>query len=212
MNSKKKGLLFLIVPIAFLALILSTQAITTFVALNQTASITDPVVTDPSGLIVNTPAMTKVRIINVSLGFLGIFAVIGIFIGAPLGIYFLTRKEQTPEKIIADLQKKETYKKLSPEQIEYITKWSWGAFFGQIFWALGNRLYLWALLFLVPFVNIYAWIVLSMDGRKKAWEEGKWESFEQFKKRQTTVAWVIFILFILIIVFQFALISNTFAL
>ena len=73
---------------------------------------------------------------------------------------------------------------LSQEQAEFINKWSWGCFLSSIIWCIGSKLYWYALLFLIPVVNIAVWIFLSIKGRKTSWIKGKWENFEKFEKRQ----------------------------
>lgn len=97
---------------------------------------------------------------------------------------------------ILSFQKNSIYQGLTVEQITFIQKWSWGAFFSPIVWALGNKLYLWALGCLVPLFNIYVWIKLASGGRAMAWEEGNWKDFEQFKKRQKIMMVIIVLLFV----------------
>jgi len=136
-------------------------------------------------------------IVNFALGLAGLLSVIGIFVGVPLGIFYLTRKDT--EVPLDEVKKSERYKGLTDEQILYINKWSWGAFFGNGIWQWGQKLYLQAILAFIPFVNIYIWIKCAMDGRKMAWEKGGWNNFEHFKKRQTIMAWVIVIVNIFVI-------------
>ncbi len=168
-----------------LPIVLSLYAISSFVITNlgQSQMPADLVAIGELQPASNTE--TLLNILHVVLGLLGVLA---IFVGIPLGIYLLVKKDQNS---IAELQQKEQYKMLSLEQIEYISKWSWGAFFGGFIWALGNRLYLWAIGALIPFVNIYFIIKLCMDGRKMSWERGTWANFDEYKKRQKTVMWVI---------------------
>ena len=177
MTNKKLGILFLVGPFASLVIILALYGVSGFIF---------------SGM--SNPVLSIMRVV---FGFLGIIAVIGILVGLILGIKYLKKDKDTETQ---DLSQKEQYKNLAQDQINYINKFSWGAFFGSLVWALGNKLYLWALGFLVPFWNIYVWIKLSIDGRKMAWEQGKWTGFEQFKKRQLIMAWIIAILFVLEII------------
>lgn len=101
------------------------------------------------------------------------------------------------ERIKEELKKEMLYCGLSSEQITYISGWSWGAFFGGVIWAIGNKLYLWAFGYLVPFLNIFIWFNLSKNGRKMSWSKSKRKNFEQFKKRQIFLNWIILIIMIL---------------
>lgn len=134
------------------------------------------------------------QILKIVFGFIGMVSVVGIPFGLIFGIKSL-KKEQT-QSIPATVQG-EKYKSLNTEQTKFINSLSWGAFFGAFIWALGNGLYLWALGFLVPFWNIYVWIKLLISGRKLAWENKEWKSFEQFKKRQMIIMWIIIALYVL---------------
>ncbi|MFA6426932.1 MAG: hypothetical protein WCW16_00590 [Candidatus Magasanikbacteria bacterium] len=214
MKNKTKGILFIIIPILGLVFILSAHAVTQFILqkteperqyvsndTGQLNGVGNSIQLDIASSAVQlgqySTTATIARIVNMVLGLLGIIAVVGILIGIPIGIYLITRKEfpLTPERI-SELQKQEKYKMLTPEQIRYIHQWSWGAFFGRWIWSLGNKLYMWTLGFLVPFFNLYVWIKLSIDGRKMAWEQKEWDSFEQFKKRQTIIVWILISLII----------------
>jgi hypothetical protein len=172
-----------------------------------------------------TASSTAGKIINAILGLIGFLAVLGMFIGVPLGIYFLTRKE--PEEL-ASLAQNPKYQGLAPEQLQYIASWSWGAFFGSLVWALGNKLYLWSVPFIAQVVlsfasfgltlaqvspsiifyvsllsfpigilSMVAWIYLSIKGRQLSWEQG-WLSFDAFKTRQQMLVWVILAYIILV--------------
>lgn len=178
-RNKKIGLLWLIGPTALLALTLSAFAISTFSATH--------LATNPASI---SSAQVALKAINVFLSLLGLVAVIGILIGIPIGISFLNKKDMA-ELDIASLQKLPIYAHLTPEQIYYIHSWSWGAFLGGTIWPLGNKLWLWTLLSLIPLVNLYSWIKLAMNGRQLSWEKGNWQNFDHFKKRQKLVAWVI---------------------
>jgi hypothetical protein len=186
-KNKRKGIIFILLPFITLTLILTAYAIAKFV-LSAYANGQESTINPQTGLLNTASQTVKIaQIINVALGLVGVLAVVSMFILIPLGIYFLSRKEPNAT---ADLAQSEKYRGLTPEQINYINSWSWGAFFGSGIWAVGNKLYIWLLLALIPVVNLYVWIKLSMDGRKMAWEKG-WGNFDQFKKRQKIMAWVI---------------------
>lgn len=207
MTNKSKGVMFLVGPIVLLAVILMGYAISTFVMKQIYFHELPQVVSNSTttfglnnsnelGLAKNDLRTTTASIINVSLSFLGIIAVLLIFVGIPLGIYFLSKKDLTTDNITS-LQNNEKYKNLTPEQITYIHKFSWGAFICSGVWPWGNKLYLWGVLAFVPLVNIFVWLKLAIEGRKMAWEQGGWTNFEQFKNRQKIMAWIILAVIIL---------------
>ena len=200
-KSKKIGVALLIGSIALLPIVLSGYAITSFVL--QQSAVADSGA--QTGLAASDLRSTTAQIIRVVFGLLGIVGVLVFLVGLPLAIYFLVRKDVSDAELIASLQQNEKYKSLTPEQISYITRWSWGAFFNGFVWALGNKLYGWALLTFIPFYNIYVWIKLSASGRQMAWEKG-WKDFGEFKQRQITMAWIIlglFVAYILLNVFVY---------
>ena len=221
-------------PIVLLVAILLSYAIATFV-LTSIQSATEPetntimestnMMVEPTGLGQQDTGVAVAKIINAILGLLGIIAVVLILPGLVLGIYFLSKKEDA--QILLQLTPLPAYKGLSPQQIIYIANWSWGAFFGTLIWALGNKLYLLAvpliislvlsmlvnlgvfgalaiivniILFLFGIYGLVIWIYLSIKGRQLAWAKG-WQSFEQFKKRQQLLKWLILVFIIIILAF-----------
>ena len=134
--------------------------------------------------------------VNLCLGLLGTISIAGLLIGTPIGLYLVSRKDAEQ---LAALRANPRFKDLSDEDFKFVTGWSWGAFFGSVVWALGNKLWLWALGTLVPFWNVYVWIKLSTDGRQLAWER-LGETPVAFKKRQGFVAWVVVVFLVLAIV------------
>lgn len=221
MKNKTKGLLLLILPIASLVLVLlaypvaqfAMQAVDKDTPMPQTTtsprdesfsiSILDST-TATIGLPEDSLRLSATRTINSVLGLLGMIAVVAILIGVPFGIYFLTRKEETltPE-FLAKLQENPKYHSLTPEQITSINKWSWGAFFGNTIWAIGNKHFGMAVLSLIPVIGLYPWIKLSMEGRKLSWEKNNWKSFEHFEKIQRIIAWVIGGILVLSLIISF---------
>lgn len=61
--------------------------------------------------------------------------------------------------------------------------WSWGAFFLNWIWAIGNRVWL-GLLALIPFVGFIVSIWLGFKGREMAWKSRSWDSIEHFNSAQ----------------------------
>jgi len=127
------------------------------------------------------------RIINLALQTGGIIGVLGFLIGIPAGIYFVTRRD---DDWIARLRKQPRFQALDDEEIHRVARWSWSAFFCPPVWAIGNRLWLWALGSFVPFWNAYVWLKLSADGRSVAWERSR-ATVAQFERRQRTIGWVV---------------------
>jgi hypothetical protein len=226
-KNKKIGWALLVGPFCTLIAIVIIYAIAQFVmssvmqantpeiSPNSTNSMSDFYATE---LAPASTSGTTAKIINAILGLIGLLSVIGIFVGIPLGIYFLSKKE--PEELVA-IQSNPKFQGLAPEQIAYITGWSWGAFFGTLIWLIGNKLYiyaapfigsivvsllgmalilfdagsaLFALLSLLNFplslLCLIFWIYTSIKGRQMSWEKG-WTSFDAFKSRQKLMVWVI---------------------
>lgn len=81
-----------------------------------------------------------------------------------------------------------------------IKGWSWGAFFLNWIWGVGNNTYR-AFWVFVPYVNLIMIIYLGLKGNELAWKHKKWESIEQFKKVQkkwTTAAFIFLAVCILV--------------
>jgi hypothetical protein len=64
-----------------------------------------------------------------------------------------------------------------------IKGWSWGAFFLNWIWAIGNRTWI-GLFAIVPYVGFIMAIVLGFKGREWAWKNKEWESIEHFNRVQ----------------------------
>ena len=66
-----------------------------------------------------------------------------------------------------------------------IKEWNWGAFVLTWIWGVGNRVWV-SLVALapVPFLGLAVGIVLGIKGNEWAWQCKKWDSVEQFRKRQ----------------------------
>ena len=86
-----------------------------------------------------------------------------------------------------------------------ISGWSWGAFWLNWIWGLGNSTYI-AFLMFVPFVNIVMAFVLGAKGNQWAWQNQHWASVDAFKATQRkwaiwgwiiVGAWIVLIIFLL---------------
>jgi hypothetical protein len=82
-----------------------------------------------------------------------------------------------------------------------IQKWNWGAFLLNWIWGIGNNTFI-ALLTLIPFFGTFIMpFVLGAKGNKWAWQNGRWDSVEHFRRVQRlwaiwgAVIWVGVILF-----------------
>jgi len=64
-----------------------------------------------------------------------------------------------------------------------IQGWSWGAFFLNWIWGLGNRTYL-SLFCLIPYVGLIMAIVLGFKGREWAWRNKEWDDIDHFNRVQ----------------------------
>lgn len=64
-----------------------------------------------------------------------------------------------------------------------IKGWSWGAFFLNWIWAIGNRTYI-GLLALIPYAGFIVAIWLGFKGREMAWKNKHWDSVEHFNRVQ----------------------------
>jgi len=190
MKKRTLGIVLLVLPWVLFPAVLVGYAIFNFMLAQSGAG----------GNSLRTVATT----VNILLGLLGVFSIAGFFFGMPIGLYLVSRKD---EEQLAALRSNPRFKDLSEEDFRYVTGWSWGAFFGSVVWALGNKLWLWALGTLVPFWNVFVWIKLSVDGRQMAWESST-ESIVAFRKRQKVVAWVVAVLIVLAIVVGFTESAN----
>lgn len=107
-----------------------------------------------------------------------------------------TEKPAKPSQVSADGK--------YPQEV-YLKKWSWGAFLMVPFWALGSKMYVAGILllvfgYIVPVVNFGVGIYFGVKGREKAWAATKWESFEEFRKRQNLLDNLGFVLMLLLVV------------
>ncbi len=66
---------------------------------------------------------------------------------------------------------------------EGIKGWSWGAFFLNWIWAIGNSTWI-GLLALIPYIGLIIAIILGFKGREWAWRNKHWDSQEHFQEVQ----------------------------
>jgi hypothetical protein len=74
-----------------------------------------------------------------------------------------------------------------------LDRWNWGAFLLNWIWGIGNNTFI-ALLALVPGVGLIMVFVLGAKGNRWAWENGRWDSIEHFKRVQRAWAkWAVIV-------------------
>jgi cytochrome oxidase complex assembly protein 1 len=72
-------------------------------------------------------------------------------------------------------------------------RWNWGAFLLNWIWGIGNNTFI-ALLALVPGVGLIVIFVLGAKGNRWAWQNGRWDSVEHFKRVQRAWAkWAVIV-------------------
>lgn len=77
-----------------------------------------------------------------------------------------------------------------------LDRWSWGAFFLNWIWGLGNNTYI-ALLMFVPLVNVIMIFILGARGNAWAWRNKAWRDVDHFKRVQKAwalwglVSWIV---------------------
>ena len=66
-----------------------------------------------------------------------------------------------------------------------IAGWNWGAFYLTWIWGIGNRVWLSFLALIpLPLVWLAMMVILGIKGNEWAWQCKKWDSIEQFRRRQ----------------------------
>jgi len=165
-RNKKIGLFLLIGPFVGLIAVLMIYAIVTFV-INASA-----------GTGAESPSIAA-SLINVILGFLGIICVIGILVGIPLSIVFLSKKELV-EGAKYDERSGKKEASVVPEEIK---GWNWGAAGLTWIWGVYHGVWI-SLLTFIPFVNLIMWVILGIKGSEWAWRARPWESVERFVSSQ----------------------------
>jgi hypothetical protein len=113
------------------------------------------------------------------MGLVGIVAVIGIIIGIPVGLMYLSKK---PEYVGMRYDGRSGKGPNSVIPVE-IKGWNWGAAGLGVIWGAVHGVW-WSLLSLVPVVNYLFWIWLGMKGSEWAWQSQKWTSTDEFLRVQ----------------------------
>lgn len=164
------AILLMVGPFVLLPIVLMVYAMTSFMFANGGGS------SDLATVIGN--------IVSMVLGLAGMLCVLGIFVGIPLGIYFLVQagKEEVaanPHKTFDPRSGKGDISEVPPE----ITGWSWGGFGLGWIWGVFNNVW-WSLLQFVGPLGLPIAIYLGFKGRELAWKHKAWESVEAYKRSQ----------------------------
>ena len=186
-RNRKIALLWLIMPSAGLLFILVAYSIAGYII--NTISESNPVNVEYY--------KTVMAVINVILGFIGIFVVMGIIMGIPIAIHYFRKKELTEGSF--DPRSGKGYLSDFPQELK---GWSWGAFMFGWIWGVFNNVWLSFLVF-IPIFHWFWVIVLGIKGKEWAWEQRQWESVEEFKRVQKKWNWwgLGFFLFNILIIF-----------
>ncbi len=163
-RNKKRGLLWILLPIFLLFTVLLIYSIMAFAV-------------EALGLRQETYVL--VSVVKVILSLLGIVSVLGIMIGVPIGIITLRKKELMPGKTFDERSGKKGASTVPAE----VKGWSWGAAGLGWVWGVYNGVWM-SLLMFVPLVSMVWWIVLGLKGNEWAWRAQKWESVAQFQAAQ----------------------------
>ena len=170
-RNKKIGLFLIITPFVGMVAIVASFAIANFVITQLGGS--------SGGTDTASGAILAGRIINVVLGFLGIILVGWMFIGVPIGIFYL-RKKVLADTAIYDKRSGKGDGSLIPDEVK---GWNWGAFGLPVIWGLYHGVWI-SLLSFIPIFGIAFNIYLGLEGNELAWKKNKWVSTEQFRKSQ----------------------------
>jgi len=199
MTNKQKIKLFISIPIVALIISISGWIITklylTRLSIGSNILIQAGITAPNVKLAETTPMFELLTKYNLTFYVLLILSLLALVIGFIVSLV-LSNGSSKNKKKDTGLQPSTT---LTRNDQIYLNNLSWGAFFCPLIWALGNKLYIWAIASLVPFLNLYVWLKLFFDGRQIAWENNKQIDFSAFKTRQKTIVWLNILFYILAI-------------
>ncbi len=70
--------------------------------------------------------------------------------------------------------------KLSDDDKRKLKKWNWGAFFLSLLWTTGNKLEIWTVFCIIPFLNIIIMFYLGYYGNRLAYNKSSIDSVDDF--------------------------------
>ena len=119
-------------------------------------------------------------------------------------IFDIAKKEAEKRNLQFDLKEDEISNEIEDTELndetEDLKRWNWGAFILAPFWALSNKLDKWAILSLLPPVNMIVIFYLGLNGNRLAFEKSEIKSVNDFMQIQRTWAkWGIRIFWILLV-------------
>lgn len=185
---RRNGVIWLVVPTAFLMAALVAYAVAQFIVLSSYQAPSAPATVQGGlgldyaaniGLGVATPADNAAGFINVILGLFGTLAVFLIPIGIILAVVYFSKAR----KVSLTTYDARSGKGPASEIPEEIKGWSWGAAGLNWIWGAYHGVWL-SLLILISPLNLIWWIVLGLKGREWAWRNTQWASVAEFKAVQ----------------------------
>ena len=175
------GILCIVGPFIALPVLLAAFAISSFILSSAGSDAT--FAGDPSGA---TLATTIGNIVSTIMGFAGVLAILGIFVGIPLGIYLLVQASKEaaavlpPGSAVRDPRSGMGEASQIPAEI---TGWSWGAFGLGWIWGVCHNVWMALFQFVGPLALPIA-IYIGFKGRELAWKHKAWPSVEAFQAAQ----------------------------
>lgn len=121
------------------------------------------------------------NLIVILLGFSSLIFFLATLVCIPIALSMLNKKTASSDMEFDQRSGKGNYS-VVPEEIK---EWSWGAAGLNVIWGVNFRVWI-SLLSLIPFLNIFWWIVLGIKGNEWAWKKNPWKNIEEFKKTQNT--------------------------
>lgn len=99
-------------------------------------------------------------------------------------------------------EEKSKTEQLKEIDITKINRWSWGGFFLNWVYLIGMKAKWWIIILVficnsIPVINIASLIYIGLEGRRMAWKQRKWQSFNQYlqvQKKWDIWGFVIFII------------------
>lgn len=89
-----------------------------------------------------------------------------------------------------------------------LDRWNWGAAFFNWIWALGHKLWLYALLgFVLGFIPFASFILFGLKGNEWAWDRGGYASVEELRAKERKWAIAALVVFLITVVLAVLLVA-----
>jgi hypothetical protein len=96
------------------------------------------------------------------------------------------------------------------EATPQLDRWNWGAAFFNWIWALGHKLWVYALLgFVLSFIPFAAFILFGLKGNEWAWERGGYASVEELRAKERKWAIAALIVFVISILLAILVVAAS---